>query len=424
MKKHLRANEIPIVVGLGFGDEGKGTIVDFLCQQRPTDYVIRFSGGPQTAHNVVTDTGVEHTFALFGSGTFQGAGTILTKQVLVNPFNLIVEARALESKTGSNPLETLILSENCLFITPLHVMANEQREINRGRSPHGSCGQGIGEAKSYALRQTPDNPLVLKDLLDSHVLREKLELLWEHLHTTVPGLDSHPDLDALISSYESLVNNEKLTIVKDADIQRMLGDSNLTFVVEGSQGILLDEDYGFIPHTTWSSVVSVNAQNLLREAGVSDDDITVIGVTRTYTTRHGAGPFPSEITDEETKNLYPEKHNSWGRFQGGWRVGTFDLALLEYAVWVNVDMDYIALTHCDVMPVKEVIMDWEEAIDPYDRDPEYKFSALTETVKNVHQPVIASYDTIDQLTSLIRQRTSAKVGILSYGPTAKDKRWV
>ncbi|MBC9706769.1 MAG: adenylosuccinate synthetase [Enterococcus sp.] len=129
MEKHLGPHEIPIVIGLGFGDEGKGTIVDFLCQQRKTDYVIRFSGGPQTAHNVVTDTGLEHTFALFGSGTFQGAGTILTKHVLINPFNLIAEARALEEKTGENPLRKLVLSENSLLITPLHVLATKQHAM-------------------------------------------------------------------------------------------------------------------------------------------------------------------------------------------------------------------------------------------------------------------------------------------------------
>lgn len=422
--KPLRTREIPIVIGLGFGDEGKGTTVDFLCQQRRTDYVVRFSGGPQTAHNVVTSDGIEHTFALFGSGTFQDAGTILTKHVLINPFNLIVEARALEEKIDKNPLDTMVLSENSLLITPLHVMANEQREINRGRSPHGSCGQGVGEARSYAIHQTPDNPLVLKDLLDLTALRAKLDVMWEYLRSAIPGLDNDPEIDTLISAYESLMIHENLNIVSDAEILRLLGDPHLTLVVEGSQGVLLDEDFGFIPHTTWSSVVSANAKALLREAGVAEDDITVIGVTRTYTTRHGAGPFPSEITDEQTKALYPEKHNSWGRFQGGWRVGTLDLALLEYAVKVSGGVDYIALTHCDVIPVQKAIVGWEDDFEPAPRDPEYKYSALTERVMNVHFPLVENYYNIHQLTGLIHHRTGAGVGILSYGPTAEDKRWV
>lgn len=423
MEKHLEPHEIPVVVGLGFGDEGKGTIVDFLCQQRKTDYVVRFSGGPQTAHNVVTPEGHEHTFALFGSGTFQGAGTILTHHVLVNPFNLIQEARALESMLNRNPLDTLVLSGNALLITPLHIKANEQREINRGRSPHGSCGQGVGEARSYAIHQSADDPITLRDLLDLTVLRTKLVALWEFLRSSIPGLVDEPDFDLLIDTYAALMANEKLNIVSDDRILQILGDRNLTLVFEGSQGILLDEDYGFIPHTTWSSVTSENAKKMLHEAGVDEDDVTVVGITRTYTTRHGAGPFPSEVTDERVA-LYPEKHNSWGQFQGGWRVGIFDLALLEYAVGVNGGVDYIALTHCDVLPIQEAIVGWEESFTPYPRDPEYKYSELTETAKRVKLPSKETYTGIHGLVDLINDRTGSNVGILSYGPTASDKQWI
>lgn len=424
MEKHLQLNEIPIVIGLGFGDEGKGTIVDFLCQQRRTDYVMRFSGGPQTAHNVVTRDGIEHTFALFGSGTFQGAGTILTKHVLVNPYNLISEARALEAKMGKNPLATMLLSENALLITPLHVLANEQREINRGRSPHGSCGQGVGEARSYAIHQTSDDPITLKDLLNLPALRVKLEAMWQYFMTSIPDLKDSPDFDELLSTYEALMTHENLNIVSDEEILGVIGDPATTLVVEGSQGVLLDEDFGFIPHTTWSSVVSRNAKDLLREAGIPEDNMTVIGITRTYTTRHGAGPFPSEINDDTLKALYPEKHNSWGRFQGGWRVGALDVALLDYAVRVSGGIDYIALTHCDVTPVREAVVGWERIFEPAPRDPEYRVSALTDTVKSVQHPVVEEYENIHQLTGLLHRRTGVRVGILSYGPTAEDKRWV
>ncbi|MBC9706059.1 MAG: adenylosuccinate synthetase, partial [Enterococcus sp.] len=308
------------------------------------------------------------------------------------------------------------------LITPLHVLANEQREINRGRSPHGSCGQGVGEARSYAIHQTSHNPISLKDLKDPARLHRKLETLRDYLISAIPGLKDSVDLSSLVETYATMMSHEQLNIVSDDDILALIADKNLTFVVEGSQGILLDEDYGFIPHTTWSSVVSANAKDILHSAGIPDNDITVIGISRTYTTRHGAGPFPSELDAGE--ELYPEKHNSWGRFQGGWRVGTFDLSLLDYAVRVSGGIDYIALTHCDITPVQEVITRWEREFMPAERDPEYRTSELTETVKNVRFPVKEKYQNIHELTGMIHRRTGVRVGILSYGPTAHDKRWV
>lgn len=420
---HLRPEEYPIVIGLGFGDEGKGTIVDFLCQQRKTDYVIRFSGGPQTAHNVVTSDGREHTFALFGSGTFQGAGTILTKEVLVNPFNLVAEANALNKLTGRDVLDTLLISENALLITPLHVLANQQREINRGNSRHGSCGQGVGEAKGYALRQTPEDPIRMQDLKDLHTLKTKLIKLNDHLRSAIPNFDGAMDIENIMSSYEAMMTYENLRIMSDDRLMTVIGDRSLTFVVEGSQGVLLDEDYGFIPHTTWSSVVSKNAERLLIDAGVSEKDITVIGITRTYTTRHGAGPFPSEYLDPKTIALYPEKHNAWGEFQGGWRVGALDVSLLTYALEVNDGVDWIALTHCDVLPVKEAVVGWEKEFRPAPRDPAYQYSELTETAKSVIEPSIETYEDVDGLAEIINRVTNTNVSLLSFGPTAEDKRW-
>src|SRR4030095_10579316 len=153
-----------IVVGLGFGDEGKGTVVDALCAKDDYGFVVRFSGGPQAAHNVVLDDGTHHTFSQFGSGTFSGTRTILSRFMLINPFNLAKEANALRTKIGYDPQELLYISENCLVITNFHIDANKKRETRRGENRHGSCAQGVGEAQNFALKY-PDVALRVKDLI-------------------------------------------------------------------------------------------------------------------------------------------------------------------------------------------------------------------------------------------------------------------
>jgi adenylosuccinate synthase len=234
-----RRTKIPIVVGLFFGDEGKGTVIDFLCSESPVDYVVRFSGGPQTAHNVVTSDGKHHTFAQFGSGTFQGAGTILSKHMLVNPFNMVLEADDLLRQTGIDPFVDTFISENALLITPVHVEANRQREINRGADAHGSCGEGIGETRAYSLYQTPDNPIVVGDLQRPYALERKLLNLIDYLTADIPNFTYDiSSLAGIIDGYERLQNDRPLNIVTDDFIISLLSDETKEFVFEGTQGKL------------------------------------------------------------------------------------------------------------------------------------------------------------------------------------------
>src|SRR5687768_225602 len=135
------------VVGLGYGDEGKGTVVDYLTRKHTAHTVVRFNGGAQAAHNVVTPDGKHHTFAQFGSGTLAGARTHLSRFMLVNPLDLFNEARHLESLGIADPLQLVTISPDALVTTPLHVAANLIREL---QNQHGSCGKGIGETQRTA----------------------------------------------------------------------------------------------------------------------------------------------------------------------------------------------------------------------------------------------------------------------------------
>ena len=165
------SGEHVIVVDLGYGDAGKGTVVDWLCS-RPgsgtrapglglpgSRTVVRFNGGAQAAHNVVTPDGRHHTFAQFGSGTFTpGVRTHLSRFMLVDPLALAAEAAHLAAAGVADALDRLTVDRDALLTTPYHRAANRARELARGAGRHGSCGMGIGETARYALDYPADAP--------------------------------------------------------------------------------------------------------------------------------------------------------------------------------------------------------------------------------------------------------------------------
>ena len=420
------ANSGAVVVGMGFGDEGKGTITDFLCSQREVDYVVRYSGGPQTAHNVVTDNGRHHTFAQFGSGTFQGVPTILSRYMLVNPFNMVVEAGHLFDKIGSNPMEKTYISEHALMITPLHVAVNRYREELRGANAHGSCGEGIGETRSWAIRN-PDRAITVGDLLETRasnwdVLKENMNAYLSAIQEELPGFVYDGSIDGIIDGYKDMLQDCPFNIVPDEWISQRLRVSNYV-VFEGSQGILLDEDFGFHPHTTWSAVTDRNARTLVEEAGLDYTAYERIGITRTYTTRHGFGPFPSEFGGDKWQEHYPEDFNAYGRYQGSWRAGLLDLTLLEYAVKVNKGFDAIALTHADIN-VTGVVTGYKqfaEIVPVGKKDLDYQETLTNMLNASKGEQIVKPVFSTDEVIKEIEQRLGVPVRIVSSGPTAKDK---
>jgi adenylosuccinate synthase len=408
-----------IIVGLGFGDEGKGTITDWLCTQEQVNSVVRFSGGPQTAHNVITETGQHHTFAQFGSGTLRGVRTLLSRYMLVNPFNMVNEANHLYDLMDADPMETTLISGSALLITPLHVAVNQLREERRGASRHGSCGQGIGEARSYAI-QHPVLALTMRDLTIHGFLAAKLDeyRLWAE-QTFNTTLNVVPN-EELMADYIRLQQERPVNIISD---EQLLAEIRLGYnVFEGSQGVLLDEAKGFHPHTTWSDTTPNKAQQLLQEAGLERGN--VVGITRTYHTRHGFGPFPSEDHSPDIEKTFPEAHNVYGHWQGGWRAGNLDLALLDYANRVVGGVDEIAITHLDT-PVDSVITDYPDGkdLEVSDEKDLIHQETLTQLLNNragTGSTQTLSGDT-EELTAIISQTVNAPVRVKSFGPTSADK---
>ncbi|MEU3647677.1 adenylosuccinate synthetase [Lentzea sp. NPDC034063] len=339
-------NDHVIVVGLGFGDEGKGATVDALCADGSVSAVVRFNGGAQAAHNVVVD-GRHHTFSQFGSGTLAGVPTWLSRHVLVEPIALATESRELEALGVADPLSLMSIDAQALLTTPFHVAANRARENARGEDRHGSCGKGIGETVWYGLLEGATRGVVVEgqevigepgqaptvgDCLNPGTLRHKLSTLARFYE---PLIGDGISVDELVMLYRSFADAVRITT---DDFGRLADAGRLVF--EGAQGVLLDETHGFHPHTTWSTTTPRNAKALLggRKA-------RVIGVTRTYQTRHGAGPLPTE--DQAVLDRFPEAHNGTGEFQGAWRAGHLDANLLRYSVDCCGGIDGLAVTHLD-----------------------------------------------------------------------------
>jgi len=322
-----------IVADLGYGDSGKGGVVGWLCSSAHA--VVRFNGGAQAAHNVVTADGRHHTFAQFGSGSFTpGVWTHLSRFVLVDPLALAAEAAHLASVGVGDALDRLTVDREALLTTPYHRAANRARELARGQNRHGSCGMGIGETARYALEYPADAPRVA-DCAAPRALARKLGGLRDRLADEVGPLDA-PGVAGVCEAYRAFAG--RVALVDGGYLRRMLRTGPVVF--EGAQGVLLDEWRGFHPYTTWSTTTFDNAETLLAEAGES---ALRLGVVRTYLTRHGPGPL---VTEDPTLEL-PEPHNRHGAWQGAFRVGHQDAVALRYAVEVTGGVDAVALTHLD-----------------------------------------------------------------------------
>lgn len=419
-----------IVIGMALGDEGKGATTSYLSSKTPTDFVVRASGGSQNAHNVI-EQGVHHTFAQFGSGTLHHVPTITSRFCMVNPLNLLNEAFALSNKVGYDVLHNHAISVEAKVLTVLHRTVNQLREEARGQERHGSCGQGIGELMWFTTENLHLEPLKMKHLGSlSQVIQHLNEYLeWATQFFTFSRIMDrmnqefgHKSVLDVAQELVQIFNDHPFMLIEEDNVARMIAASNHV-VFEGSQGVLLDEWMGFHPHTTWSTTTHANAYALMSEAGLNPAaDSTKVGVIRTYFTRHGFGPFPTELATPEEKIAYPELHNAFGQWQGDWRIGHFDLPLFRYALAVVGGVDNLAVTHCDI-PAARTVVDYQAPLPViHDLDVERQENQVTNVLKRLDKNLLyASHMDLDTLLTTIEQAAGTRIGIKSYGAALEDR---
>lgn len=412
-----------IVLGLGFGDEGKGTTVDYLTHSHKNSIVVKFSGGAQTAHNVTTPTGEHHTFSQFGSGTLNGALTMITQHALFEPLAFLNEAQHLYELGVPNPLNMVAIHENALLITLLHQAVTKKKEKVRGEHAHGSCGSGVWEANQYAMLHPESAPRV-KDLKNFTLLEKKIQ---DYAHTiTTLNLTEKEELTHETLNLLSTLHDVQFNIVSNDTMGSILETSPHN-IFEGTQGTLLDSEYGFLPHVTGTKTTTINAEKIIDEYDLGSYE--TIGITRTYTTRHGYGPFPTETMSPSYALSHPEPHNKRGTWQGKWRRGTLDLQLLQHSLNMvtrdspnNHPVDRLMVTHMDIPSPVTLSYNTPVNLNRVFQGREENLK-VTELLKTVHPDETLSLAPPETIIDLLTRRLGFPGSFLvSTGPTHNEKK--
>lgn len=304
-----------IVLGCGFGDEGKGKVVSYLCSHSSNPLVTRFCGGHQAGHHVVLSNKLDHVFSNFGSGTLQGFDTYWSQFCTVDPVGILNERDVLKGK-GVDPV--LYLNELCPVTTCLDKLANRTNKANR---EHGTCGVGIGQTFK---REEDHYSLLVRDLYNPTVLKIKMKLL-ESYYGFSTGIKE------FLSNCAELISVK--TIRKVSSMPGVDGKIYDRVIFEGSQGLLLDQNIGFFPHVTRGNTGTINPSMLVRSTEVlqGNGPVDIYVVTRAYQTRHGNGPMTNEnLPHRILPNPYENNFDS--ELQGKFRRSLLDLDLLKYAV--------------------------------------------------------------------------------------------
>lgn len=380
--------KISVVIGANYGDEGKGLVTDYLAYQSPS-MVVRFNGGAQAGHTVVTPGGLRHVFHHFGAGTFTGSPTYLSKYFAVSPMFFHSEYLKLKGH-GLDPI--VFIDPRCVVTTPYDIMLNQAIEASRGVLKYGSCGMGFGETLERCNGQSAFR-LTVEDCMDGGVF----QILDEIRNIWIPFRANQMKCKV----DESLLKDDMILAKFMLDIQQMLSHCTVGFlqdivadfdlIFEGAQGLLLDQDHHNFPHVTRSKTGKKNALKIISDESLFGDT-TFYYVSRTYLTRHGAGPMSYEIVrpiGEDLTNVYNEH-------QGDLRYAYIDKDSLENRISSerSTDEDSIfVLTCADQTPT------------------------MTYLEKGMHKNSVPSL-----FASLLRLHTGCRDYLVSHGPTRADIR--
>ena len=325
------------VIGLGFGDEGKGVVVDHLCSLSPNSLVVRFNGGHQAGHSVygnlngiLTD---KHVFSNFGSGSFRGNHTYWSEHCTVDPVGMMRELKDLRHY-GWEPF--LFVNYDAPVTTPYDIAENMQRER---KNQHGSCGVGFGTTVE---REEKHCCLHFIDLYYDSILLPKMD-----------NIRKFYSLDLDVGYFYDAIEEMR----KQKNISAMLFPPYfIPKIYEGAQGLLLDQNFGFFPNVTRSNCGTKNIPD--------PESVEYYLVTRCYQTRHGNG----YMSNEESKHIWadPWETNQMHEWQGAFRKGILDMDLINMAIQSDrilrkkSTIKHIVITCVDhVMPSHRIMIDGE-----------------------------------------------------------------
>jgi len=337
-----------VLIGAQWGDEGKGKVTDLLGGQ--VGYVVRYQGGNNAGHTVVTPDGEKYALHLLPSGVLTpGCTPVIGNGVVVDPKVLIDEIDGLEQRGLS--CERLLISGDAHLIMPHHRALDKVTERFLGSARIGTTGRGIGPAYGDKLARVG---IRMQDLLDPGILRQKLDLVLREKNQVLVKVYNRKGIEvsAVFEEYLEYADRLRPYIADTRLILAQALGRGETVLLEGAQATLLDVDHGTYPFVTSSNPTAGGA---CVGSGIPPTQISqVIGVAKAYTTRVGSGPFPTELFDDNGQHLVKIGHEYGTTTGRERRAGWFDAVVARYAVRVNGITDLV-VTKLDVLSGMEKV---------------------------------------------------------------------
>jgi adenylosuccinate synthase len=333
------------VIGLQWGDEAKGKIVDLLTEEH--DVVIRYLGGNNAGHTVKFD-GETYKLSLLPAGILHNSVTsVIATGVVINPQAFLQELDSIAARRGDVPPERLKISSRAHVIFPYHMAEESAFEKSRGGDPIGTTMRGIGTC--YRDKAGRTHAIRMGDLVRPELFRKRLEEVVPQKNASIIARDPdfEPiDIDELFNEYNAYADRLRPYVTDTTVYLHNQIDANKRLLFEGAQGCLLDVDHGTFPFVTSSNSSGCGIHS---GSGVSERVISrMIGVVKAYTTRVGGGPFPTELENEIGKHIREVGHE-YGTVTGRpRRCGWFDSVAARYGARLS-GIDELAVMLLDVL---------------------------------------------------------------------------
>ena len=419
---------VDVLLGLQWGDEGKGKIVDFLAPNY--DFIARFQGGPNAGHTLEFD-GIKHVLHQIPSGIFRKDKlNIIGNGVVLDPVIFMKEITQLHDKFAIDLKDILTISSRAQLISPVHRLLDKVLEENKGEKKIGSTLKGIGPTYQDKIGR---HGLRVGDVL-SESFRDKYKLQKSYHDYFLEGHYNQKFQNEEAKFFDSIDFLKQFIITDTEYLINKNVENNKKILAEGAQGTLLDIDFGSYPFVTSSNTTTAGACIGL---GISPKKIDeVFGVFKAYCTRVGAGPFPTELFDEIGKKI-GFNGNEFGSTTGRpRRCGWLDIPALKYSVMLNgvtklymmkadVLSDFKEIKVCVGYNYKGKEIDYfPSSIDSEDIEPIYKtFKGWSSSTNNCKDFDLLEKNFKDYI-SFIEDRVGVKIKIISLGPDREQTIYI
>ena len=414
---------VDVLLGLQWGDEGKGKIVDVLTPEY--DIIARFQGGPNAGHTLEFE-GIKHVLHTIPSGMFRdNVVNVIGNGVVIDPVILKNEIAQLE-KLNVNVKDKLLISKKAHLILPTHKLLDKASEIAKGKHKIGSTLKGIGP--TY-MDKTGRNGIRVGDI-NNQDFKEKYNRLKEKHFALLKDTNLINDLESLESEFiESIQYLQNFEHIDSEHYLNNAAKNGKKILAEGAQGTLLDIDFGTYPFVTSSNTITAGTCTGL---GIAPNKIQkIVGIFKAYCTRVGSGPFPSELKDEVGKKMRQIGHEFGATTGRERRCGWIDLPALKYAIMIN-GVTELSMMKADVLDSFEDIfvcthyLQDGEKIDFFPFELSNSTQPILKKIKGWNTDITMCKDEdsfpneLSEYIKFLEQELDIPISIVSVGPNRSE----